>query len=279
MRSSHHFTIPRTLRRLISPAAILLTLAFPGIRNTAALCDDAGDGGPRAGFARPRPARTLVLSFDAAWSDDGAIEILDTLRERGIHATFFLAGRFVMGHPDIVRRIAAEGHEAGNHTFRHDHMIQRTGDGPRGTRSGLTFSELKDEMDRTATAYEATTGRVLVPLWRAPYGETNGEILAWGRRAGYTHVGWSEGLDALDWVSDPASSLFQTPEAAVARLLRRLAARSGAGGPAVVLMHLGSTRPEGARFADALPQLIEGASRLGYRFETAGEALGEGSLP
>ncbi|HZE89138.1 MAG TPA: polysaccharide deacetylase family protein [Verrucomicrobiae bacterium] len=230
-----------------------------------------------AASAASPAARVAVLTFDAAWSDEGAGSILDALKERGLKATFFLAGRFVVRFPALARRIAEEGHEAANHTYSHDHLTRGAAAGRWETRPGLTFAILKDEMDRTATAYAAATGRALTPLWRAPYGETNAEIDAWAGEAGYTHVPWTEGLDALDWVSDESSRLYQSPETALARLLRRLAARDGAEGPAFVLMHLGSSRPEGERFAGALPALIDGARALGYRFETASEALAEGN--
>jgi peptidoglycan/xylan/chitin deacetylase (PgdA/CDA1 family) len=253
----------------MSAAALPLVLVFAGGARAGAI----PPGSVRAG------ARVIALTFDAAWSDGGAMEILDTLRDRGIRATFFIAGRFVADHPDLVRRIAADEHEVGNHTFHHDHLTRDTGPAGHVTRPGLTSSTLRDELDRTANAYRSLTGRSLDPLWRAPYGETNDEILAWGREAGYAYVPWSEGLDALDWVSDPASSLYQSPAQAVERLLARLRDRPPSQGPAIVLMHLGSTRPAGARFADALPRLIDGAILLGYRFETAGTATREGDRP
>lgn len=60
--------------------------------------------------------------------DDGPTEVtprmLDVLKENGIHATFFLIGRQVVEHPDIVRRIVAEGHLIGNHTFTHPNMLK-----------------------------------------------------------------------------------------------------------------------------------------------------------
>ncbi|MBI3449407.1 MAG: polysaccharide deacetylase family protein [Acidobacteria bacterium] len=246
---------------------VLALAAAPGLPGAA----------PAPAPAPPKAAtRTVALTFDAAWSDDGAASILDTLRDRGVRATFFLAGRFVVRFPDVVRRIAAENHEAGNHTYTHDHLARGSTCGRWETRPGLTFALLKDEMDRTAAAYTAVTGRNLEPVWRAPYGETNREILEWAGAAGYAHVPWSDGLDALDWVADPASRLYQTVDAALARLLRRLAARGAADGPAIVLMHLGSSRPAGERFAEALPALIDGARTLGYRFESASEALAEG---
>ncbi len=268
---------------LHAPSARAAVIAFLvlacGAAPAAALCGDP-PGAFARGPARPSGTRVLVLTFDAAWSADGAGDVLDVLGAAGVRATFFLAGRFVSEHPEIARRIAEEGHEAGNHTFHHDHLTLPGGDqGLRRTLPGFTQSRLAGEMDDARRIFERATGRSLAPLWRAPYGEINAEILSWGAAAGYRHVGWSAGFDALDWVSDRSSRLYHPPAAAVASLLRRLAARRPGEGPAVVLMHLGSTRPRGERFVEVLPLLIEGARRLGYRFRGAGEVAAEGLLP
>jgi peptidoglycan/xylan/chitin deacetylase (PgdA/CDA1 family) len=249
------------------------------MRDAAALCQ-----GPAVAARRPRlPARKpppdLVLTFDAAWTTTGAKEVLDALRSRGVQATFFVAGRFVKAQPALVRRIAAEGHEVGNHTFRHGHLTRYAIDRTRAALPEVTAATLTAEMEAMREAYEGATGAPLAPLWRAPYGETNDQILAWGEDLGYKHVGWSPGLDALDWVSDPDSPLYETPRAAVSRILRTLKRRSRREGAAVVLMHLGSERPAGMRFAEALPLLIDGARALGYRIVTAGEAVASGTLP
>jgi peptidoglycan/xylan/chitin deacetylase (PgdA/CDA1 family) len=273
------------LRGAILPAALLAALL--AARPAAALCGDPAGGNARPHFERAGRApaapsaagRTAVLTFDAAWASEGATEILDALAARGVRATFFLAGRFVRAHPEIARRIAAEGHEAGNHTFRHDHLTRYGIDGTRGTLPGVDAALLGSEMAQARRAWESATGLGLASIWRAPYGEVNDEILEWGRGAGYEHVGWSEGLDALDWVSDTASPLYRSPAAELSRLLGRLGRRPVGGGAAVILMHLGSERPEAERFVRVLPSLIEGARALGYRFMTAGEALRAGTLP
>lgn len=200
------------------------------------------------------------------------------LRSRGVRATFFVAGRFVRAQPALVRRIAGDGHEVGNHTYRHRHLTRYAIDRTRTSLPEVTEATLAAEMEATREAYERTTGTPLAPLWRAPYGETNDQILAWAENLGYTHVGWSPGLDALDWVSDPNSPLYKTPRAAVSRILRTLKRRSRSNGASVVLLHLGSERPAGMRLVEALPLLIDGARGLGYRIVTAGEALASGRL-
>ena len=273
-----HPSRARSRRPALFFSAVCLLAAIGAPTIASALCGDALDAPrlpePRLSFGE----RTLVLTFDAAWTTDGAEEILDTLAARGVRGTFFLCGRFIRLRPDLVRRIVAEGHEVGNHTFRHDHLTHAI-EGVRMTLPGVTAERLAAEMEATRIAFAETTGRALAPLWRAPYGETNAEIVEWAREAGYTHVGWSDGLDALDWVNDPASRLYRTPAETVGHLLDRLAARPPGSRPAVLLLHLGSERPPGERFGEALPLLLDGAARLGYGFVTAGEAAGEGDLP
>lgn len=260
--------------RIASGAAALLSVLFLGAPPGFALCDTSGM--PRPG---PAAGRQAVLTFDAAWLSDGAEGILDVLGESGVSATFFLAGRFVREHPGIARRIVGEGHEVGNHTFTHSHLTHYADNGSRASLPGVTRASLGSELDSARAEFESATGAALAPLWRAPYGEVNTEILAWARKMGYTHVGWSSGLDTLDWVSDPTSRLYRSPAAAARRVLRLLAARDPREGPAVLLMHLGSERPPAERFANELPWLIREARRIGYTFVTASRAMHGGRLP
>ena len=265
---------------LAAPAALTMVLTLSaGLASPFALCDDpsAFSGSRSPAWSAPEGSRSphiAVLTIDAAWSTEGAVGILDLLDGRGVKATFFLAGRFVEDHPDIARRIAIAGHEVGNHTFNHAHLTGRQGRA-RSARSLMSREVFLEEMEATRRIWEAATGSTLAPLWRAPYGEINREILGWAADLGYAHVGWSAGFDTLDWVNDHSSSLYRSSPSALASILRRLAARRAADGPAFILMHLGSTRPPDERFAEALPALIDGARDLGYRFVTAGEALEE----
>jgi peptidoglycan/xylan/chitin deacetylase (PgdA/CDA1 family) len=83
--------------------------------------------------------------------------LLDALKARGLSATFYLIGKSVVTWPDIVRRIADEGHEIGNHTWSHPNMA-RLGD-----------SAMLREIDRTSEAIQKITGRPPV-TFRPPYG-------------------------------------------------------------------------------------------------------------
>jgi peptidoglycan/xylan/chitin deacetylase (PgdA/CDA1 family) len=216
----------------------------------------------------PADRREILVSFDAGSSDNGAVQILDVLSARGIRTTIFLTGEFIRRYPDIVRRIAADGHEVGNHTDTHPHLTTYAADGRQASRLGVDRAFVSGQLARTARLYREATGRSMAPLWRAPFGEHNAEIRRWAAEAGYWHVGWTGGrggLDGMDWISDPRSRAFQTAD----RLLARLVQHAENGG--IVLLHLGSDREEPV--AAKIGELFDGLSRRGFAYARATEFL------
>ncbi len=216
----------------------------------------------------PSDRRELLVSFDAGSSDRGAVEILDVLARRGIRTTIFVTGEFVRRYPTIVRRVAEEGHEVGNHTDTHPHLTTYAADGRQITGPGVDRAFVAGELARTARLYREATGRAMAPLWRAPFGEHNAQIRRWAAEQGYWHVGWTggrTGLDGLDWITDPRSKGYQPAE----RLLSRLVHHAENGG--IVLLHLGSDReePVGAR----IDILLDGLAGRGFRLARASEFL------
>ncbi|WP_235854779.1 polysaccharide deacetylase family protein [Nonomuraea aridisoli] len=65
------------------------------------------------------PARTVALTFDDGSDPEWTPKVLDVLRRYQAKATFFVVGSKVAQHPELTRRIVAEGHELGNHTYTH----------------------------------------------------------------------------------------------------------------------------------------------------------------
>ncbi len=221
----------------------------------------------------PEDRRDILVSFDAGSSERGATEILDALRARGIRTTIFLTGEFIRRYPGIARRVAADGHEVGNHTDTHPHLTTYSADGRQITRAGLDRPFLAGELARTARLYREATGRAMAPVWRAPFGEQNAEIRRWAAEQGYWHVGWTggrSGLDGLDWVTDPRSRSYQPAE----RLLDRLVRHAENGG--IVLLHLGSDREEPV--ASRIGILLDGLKARGFRFALASEFLERAGL-
>ncbi len=109
------------------------------------------------------------------------------------------------------------------------------------------------------------------PYWRAPYGEHTAELRRWAEELGYRHVGWSEGADTLDWATVRERRLYRSGHAILDRLEQRMEKQDGDG--LIVLMHLGSLRPEEDRPAKYLGPFIERALKDGWHFVTIGDYL------
>ena len=135
-------------------------------------------------YSVQRDDKVLSISFDASWGADKTLSILDILDEHNVKTTFFLVGGWVDKYPDMVKEIAARGHEIGNHSDTHPHMSQ------------LSESDIKDELRIMSDKVEKLTG-VRPTLFRPPYGDYNNRVIEVARAEGYECVQWS--IDSLDW--------------------------------------------------------------------------------
>ncbi len=229
--------------------------------------------------AVPGAAPLFALTFDAHSEAQGAAELLALLRERHVRATIFVTGRFADAYPAILRQAVRDGHEIGNHTFSHPHLTTWAVTRRHDTLAGVTRELLQGELSRAAAAITAATGRPPSGLWRAPYGEHNPEVRGWAEELGLVHVDWThapgDSLDALDWVEEPGTRRFLSPEA-IARRLLQFESRNGvplAG--SIVLMHLGTARPD-QPLLEALPIVLDETDRRGLRPAPVGELLSRG---
>lgn len=157
-----------------------------------------------------RAERRVALTFDDGPDPQRTPAVLDLLARQGVRATFFVVGARAEAHPELVRRMATEGHVVGNHSYTHSWRFP--------LRSlGRTMEELR----RTGEVLHRITGRQ-PRLFRPPFGVTNPTIARAVRRLGLDPVGWS--IRSLD-------TMGQSPERVAARILRRL--HPGA----VILLH------------------------------------------
>lgn len=207
--------------------------------------------------------REVAFTFDGGSNSKAATDILDFLKAQQIRTTMFLTGEFIETHPELVRRIVADGHEVGNHLYRHAHLIDPV------TQVHYTHDQLLNEMQQVEKVFFETTEKTMSKLWRAPYGEVAPAQIEAARQKGYIHVGWtrSQGrnLDTQDWVSDPGHKLFKSPDQIAAKIMSfEKEDRFGLNG-AIVLMHLGSERTEKAMAHLALPNLFKNLQQKGYR--------------
>lgn len=192
-----------------------------------------------------RDDKTIALTVDAAWSADKTKTILDTLDRYGIKATFFLCGVWVKAYPDMVKEIAARGHEIGNHSMTHPHMNR------------ISAEEIRKELSSLDDEIERLTGK-RTKLFRAPFGEYNDTVVSTIRDMGYEVVQWN--LDTVDWKEN------RSPETILNAVLPKLSSGS------IILSH-----NNGYGIETYLPKLIEQAQEEGYRFVTVSELLPEGT--
>ncbi|MGC4925915.1 polysaccharide deacetylase family protein [Streptomyces cyaneofuscatus] len=188
-----------------------------------------------------RDDRRVALTFDDGPDPVFTRQVVEILGRYGARATFFCVGHHVAALPDEVRRIAAAGHELGNHSWSHPFLPD------------LTPGQLREQLDRTGEELARVTGAA--PAWfRPPYGSLTPEVLA--ALDGYPTTLTMWDVDARDW-SRPG------PEQIAATVLE------GAGPGSVVLMHEGAG--DRAQTVQALPSIIEGLLERGLELVPVGE--------
>ena len=186
--------------------------------------------------------RAIALTFDDGPNPHATPAILDALAEHGVRATFFILGRHAERWPDLVRRVADEGHAIGNHGYYHRKLHFKS---PRYVRADLELG---------TRCIEIAAG--VLPRWfRAPHGFRSPWVTPIARSLGQRTVGWSLGV----WDSD------RPGEAAI---VKRTV--DGAKPGAILLLHDGDGYdPLGDRMqtALALPQIIDRLLERGFRFD------------
>ena len=182
--------------------------------------------------------KVLYLTFDAGYENGCTAQILDTLKAHNAKAAFFVVGNYLETAPELVQRMADEGHLVGNHTWHHYDM-SRIAD-------KATFT---DELTRVEEKYRELTGQAMKKYYRPPQGVYSEENLRMAQALGYRTVFWS--LAYVDWLQDDQP----TAEEAFSKLLPRT--HPGA----IVLLHSTS-----ATNAAILDDLLTRWEEAGYRF-------------
>ncbi|MGO8952802.1 MAG: glycosyltransferase [Rhodomicrobium sp.] len=197
----------------------------------------------------------IALTFDDGPSAEWTPQILDILKAKGVHATFFIIGENGAANPRLVQRVLAEGHDLGNHTFTHPNL----GETPDRV-AGI-------ELNATQRLIEALTGRS-TRLFRPPYfgdaePSTAQEIapMEVAERLGYLTVGLK--VDPDDWQAKV------TPDEIVKTVIAEATNPDPEKRGQVVLLHDGG----GARWrtVEALPRIIDAMRDRGFEFVTVSE--------
>lgn len=199
------------------------------------------DGGVRtARFLKANIKQPYVaLTFDDGPHRVHTIKILDVLKKYNAKATFFVLGSNVKRYPQIVRRIANEGHEVANHSWSHPFFTK------------LNEAGLRKQLGDTNFIIESTTGQKVRSM-RPPYGDTSRSIDAlMANQYGLTPIMWS--VDPNDW---------KRPGVQV--VVNRVLSMTRPG--SVILLH-----DIHASSAQAVEPIVKGLIQKGYKLVTVNQ--------
>lgn len=182
--------------------------------------------------------KDVFLTFDEGYEAGFTPKILDVLKANNIKAAFFITGHYIDKHPDLVKRMLAEGHIVGNHTITHPSM------------PSLSDQQVTAELQTLSKKYTALTGKKDMIYLRPPKGEFSERTLALSKNLGYKTVFWS--LALRDWEPLPGG-----PQESFQTVTSRL--HNGA----IILLHAISKDN-----TEALNNIIKETKKRGYEFKT-----------
>jgi peptidoglycan/xylan/chitin deacetylase (PgdA/CDA1 family) len=192
----------------------------------------------------PGAEPVVSLTFDDGPNPRATPLVLDALRRADVRATFFVLGRHADQWPELVRRMADEGHQLANHGYWHRKLHRR---GP---------GYVRDDLTRGTDAVERASGGVRPRHFRAPHGFRSPWVTPIAGSLGQRTVGWSLGV-------------WDSARPGAGEIAKR--AIDGMRAGSILLLHDGDGYdPEGDRLqtAEALPMIIDGLRSRGFRFDT-----------
>ena len=166
-------------------------------------------------------------------------EKLDVLKEHQVPALFFVTGHFMEQNPELVKRMADEGHIVGNHTWHHPDLAK------------VNKEKFNEELQLVEDKYKEITGQEMVRYLRPPEGHFNQQMLDWAKERGYYTILWS--LAYMDWDVNKQKGADYAYNQILARM------HPGA----IVLMHSISSDN-----AECLNKLIPELRNEGYEFKS-----------
>ncbi|CAJ1004662.1 MULTISPECIES: delta-lactam-biosynthetic de-N-acetylase [Bacillales] len=183
--------------------------------------------------------KELYLTFDNGYENGYTAQILDTLKAKKVPAIFFVTGHYVKDQPDLIKRMAAEGHLIGNHSWSHPDMTK------------LSNERIREELEKVQTEVARITGQKEMRFLRPPRGIFSDRSLAACKQLGYTSIFWS--IAYKDWDTKVQRGWRYAYDSVISQL------HPGA----VILLHAVSRDN-----AEALGAIIDEARKRGYEFKS-----------
>lgn len=188
--------------------------------------------------------KVVYLTFDNGYEQGHTADILDVLNKESVPATFFVTGHYVEEEPELVKRMVADGHIIGNHSYHHPDFTV------------ISKHSIQEELKSLEKAVAEISDQKELQYLRPPRGTFNEETLKWTNGLGYTHVFWS--LAFKDWITDVQKGW----QYAYDQIMDQI--HPGA----IILLHTVS-----ADNAEALPKVITDLKEQGYVFKSLDDLL------
>ena len=192
-----------------------------------------------------RDDNKISFTLDCGSTMQYASTVLDTLDRYNVKITFFVTGNFAVSHPDIVREFVARGHEIGNHSYHHPHLLD------------ADLDTIWEEVTSASDLLEEITG-VRPVLYRPPYGDSHGRVRAVVEGAGMRVIRWSH-------------TLYDSDEAKQITGRSYYFATKDITGGSIILGHLDSKAT-----VEALPDILQWYQDNGFEVVPVSELLLQG---
>lgn len=229
------------------PSAVTGVPSDSAASSVASVSDSAVDTDPTSLANLPPSSQNpvIALTFDDGPSSTLTPELLDVLKEKGVHVTFFVIGQCAADvDASLLKRMVDEGHEIGNHTWDH------------ATLTKLTEDQIRSELQKTNDVIFNATGYT-PKVMRPPTGAKNDTVLSVAKSMGLYCVNWSSESCPQDWVK-----ANQTPE-----YISNYVIENGRNGHLVLLHDIHQAT------VDSVAAMIDGLKAKGFRFATVSELL------
>ena len=189
-------------------------------------------------YIKKRSRKAVALTFDDGPNPNTTPVALELLKKYNAKATFFMVGRSVAGNEDIIKRVVAEGHQIGNHSWSHPLLTK------------VTLEQAKSQINDTTEALKKASGQD-IHIMRPPYGGINSAIQA---AVDQSFILWD--IDTLDWKNRNTASIMKEVQKT----------QSGS----IILMHdIHQTS------IDALPSVLQYLTEQGFELVTIDELMGD----
>ncbi|WP_407309349.1 polysaccharide deacetylase family protein [Desulfosporosinus sp. SB140] len=226
-----------TRRKIILGLSVMIIIGVISYLTADSLTAPSLVRAPGTYYMAHTQEKVVALTFDDGPDPIDTPEVLDILKEKGVRATFFVLGQAVQENPNLLKRLAKEGHEIENHSFNHDYQQH----------------QLLTEINQTDQEVYAATG-THTHFYRPPGGFLTKWQLENIKKNGHIVALWS--VDSKDW-RNPG----------VNQIVKNVLDNVFPG--AIILLHDGGFHR--TQTVKSLAKIIDSLKKQGYRFVTLSE--------